>query len=223
MSNESVQTTLSQHRLVPVIVLEGADDAIPLAERLIAGGLPIAEVTFRTDAAAESIRRMTTVPGLHVGAGTVLSVSQADEAIDAGATFVVAPGFNPKVVRHCIDKGVPIIPGVSNPTDIEMGIDHGLALLKFCPAEAIGGVKLLRAIAAPYRGIEFVPTGGISPDNLPRYLELASVVACGGSWMVPPTLIKAKDFGAVERLVREAVSLVSNICPASKKGGKPIG
>src|SRR6056297_84514 len=127
MSNESVQTTLSQHRLVPVIVLEGADDAIPLAERLIAGGLPIAEVTFRTDAAAESIRRMTTVPGLHVGAGTVLSVSQADEAIDAGATFVVAPGFNPKVVRHCIDKGVPIIPGVSNPTDIEMGIDHGLA------------------------------------------------------------------------------------------------
>ena len=133
MSNESIEKILSRHRLVPVIVLEEADDAFPLGEALIAGGLPIAEVTFRTDAAAEAISRMATIAGLHVGAGTVLSKEQVDRALDAGATFIVSPGFNPNVVRHALSKGLSVIPGVSDPTDVEMGLEHGLSLLKFFP------------------------------------------------------------------------------------------
>jgi len=200
---------LAQHRLVPVIALQEAAQADPLANALIQGGLPVAEVTFRTAAAAESIRAMAARGDLLVGAGTVLTPAQADEARDAGATFVVSPGFNPKVVRHCLDQGLPIIPGVSNPTDIEMALDHGLDVVKFFPAEAFGGLKTLKAISAPYGNLRFMPTGGISPKNITDYLAFPKVLACGGSWMVKPTLYADGNFDAVTQAVREAVELIN--------------
>lgn len=200
---------LAQHRLVPVIALVDVAHAMPLADALVGGGLPVAEVTFRTAAAAESIRTMAGRGDLLVGAGTVLSPTQADEARDAGATFVVSPGFNPKVVQHCLNVGLPIIPGVSSPTDIEMALDHGLEVVKFFPAEAFGGLKTLQAISAPYGNVRFMPTGGISPTNVADYLAFPQVVACGGSWMVKPELYADGDFSAVESAVRAAVELVS--------------
>ncbi|WP_168563947.1 bifunctional 4-hydroxy-2-oxoglutarate aldolase/2-dehydro-3-deoxy-phosphogluconate aldolase [Crateriforma spongiae] len=203
------QDVIEKHRLVPVIVLQDAGHAEPLGRALVSGGLPIAEVTFRTDAAAESIRRMAENPDLCVGAGTVLTTDQVDQAQDAGASFIVSPGLNPKVVRHALDKGIPVFPGVSNPSDIEMGLDLGLNTLKFFPAEAVGGVKLLKAVSAPYHHVRFIPTGGISPANLKDYLQLASVLACGGSWMVPRDRITQSDFESVERLVAEAVTLAN--------------
>lgn len=207
-SFESILDQLAHHRLVPVIALEDAAQAGPLAEALVNGGLPVAEVTFRTAAAAESIRTMAARGDLLVGAGTVLTPAQADEARDAGATFIVSPGFNPKVVQHCLDQELPIIPGVSNPTDIEMALDHGLEVVKFFPAEAFGGLKTLKAMSAPYGGVRFMPTGGISPANVNDYLAFPKVVACGGSWMVKPDLYTNGKFELVERAVREAVALV---------------
>lgn len=208
-SQAAVVEKLSQHRVVPVIALEEAVHAEPLAEALSKGGLPVAEVTFRTSAAAESIKRMAARGDLLVGAGTVLSPTQADEARDAGATFVVSPGFNPKVVSHCLEIGLPIIPGISTPTDVEMAIEHGLEVVKFFPAEAMGGLATLKAIAAPYGQMRFMPTGGISLSNVGDYLAFPKVVACGGSWMVKPALYADGDFSKVETAVREAVAAVS--------------
>lgn len=210
MSNSlnAILGQLAEHRLVPVIALEDAAHAMPLADALVSGGLPVAEVTFRTAAAAESIRTMADRGGLLVGAGTVLTPAQADEARDAGATFVVSPGFNPKVVQHCLDVGLPIIPGVSSPTDIERALDHGLGVVKFFPAEAFGGLKTLKAISAPYGNVRFMPTGGISPTNVANYLAFPKVIACGGSWMVKPELYADGDFVAVESAVLAAVELV---------------
>lgn len=205
---ESVLNGLSNHKLVPVIALEREAEASPLAEALVAGGLPVAEVTFRTDAAEASIRVMANRGDVLVGAGTVLTPEQADRARDAGATFIVSPGFNPKVVRHCLDLGLPIIPGVSNPTDIEMALDHGLTAVKFFPAEAFGGLKTLKAIAAPYGMMRFVPTGGIGAGNAADYLAFDRVVACGGSWMVKPALYADGDFSKVELETRAAVQAV---------------
>jgi len=199
---------LSRHRLVPVIALEQTAQADPLAHALVRGGLPVAEVTFRTAAAAESIRAMASRGDLLVGAGTVLTPAQADAARDAGATFIVSPGFNPKVVQHCLDQDLPIIPGVSNPTDIEMALDHGLEVVKFFPAEAFGGLKTLQAISAPYGNVRFLPTGGISPANVADYLGFSKVIACGGSWMVKSSLYIDGNFEQVEVAVREAVALV---------------
>ncbi len=200
---------IAQHRLVPIISLDDVAYAEPLAEALLGGGLPVAEVTFRTTAAAESIRIMAARGDLLVGAGTVLTPQQADEARDAGAQFVVSPGFNPKVVRHCLDSQLPIIPGISTPTDIEMALDHGLDVVKLFPAEASGGIPTLKALCAPYAMVRFMPTGGISPQNVAEYLALPQVFACGGSWMVKPSLYADGNFSKVESAVREAIGSVA--------------
>ncbi len=199
-------------RLVPVIKIERAGDAEPLGEALLEGGLPIAEVTFRTDAAAEAIKSLADCfPDLLVGAGTVLSVDQVARAVDSGARFVVSPGFNPRVVDYCIGRSIPITPGVNNPTQIEMGLERGLDVLKFFPAEASGGMALLKAMSAPYGGIRFIPTGGIGPGNLRSYLSFDRVLACGGSWMVKSELIAAGDFAEISRLCRRAVELARSV------------
>ncbi len=204
-NTKKILDQLARHRLVPVIALEDAAQADPLASALVNGGLPVAEVTFRTAAAADSIRVMAARGDLLVGAGTVLTPAQVDEARDAGATFIVSPGFNPKVVQHCLDRGLLIVPGVSNPTDIEMALEHGLEVVKFFPAEAFGGLKTLKAMSAPYGNLRFMPTGGISPANVNDYLAFPKVLACGGSWMVKPELYADGNFSPVEVAVREAV------------------
>lgn len=207
-TSQQVMDTLGQHRLVPVIALQDAEHAPPLADALVAGGLPIAEVTFRTDAAAASIKKMTDRGDLLVGAGTVLTVEQVDQARDAGAQFVVSPGLNPKVVERCLDIGMPICPGIATPTDIERALGYGLRVVKFFPAEAFGGIATLKAIAAPYGMMRFIPTGGISPENFMHYLAMGHVLACGGSWMVKPALYEDGDFSRVQRITHHAVQLI---------------
>ncbi len=211
MKTAEVVTRLAQLRVVPVLALEDAADAQPLAEALLAGGLPCAEVTFRTAAALESIRAFAQVPGMLVGAGTVLKPEQAQAAADAGAQFIVTPGFNPRVVSYCTSHGLSIIPGISDPTSVEMALEHGLDVVKFFPAEACGGVKYLKAIAAPYSMMRFMPTGGIEASNLKSYLAFPKVVACGGTWMVRPELIKARDWARVTLLAREAIELAQDL------------
>ncbi|MGN0328080.1 MAG: bifunctional 4-hydroxy-2-oxoglutarate aldolase/2-dehydro-3-deoxy-phosphogluconate aldolase [Lachnospira sp.] len=197
---------LSKIGIVPVIALDDAKDAEPLAQALINGGLPCAEVTFRTAAAEESIRIMASkFPELVVGAGTVLTPEQADRAMNAGAKFIVSPGLNPKVVKHCIDKGYPIVPGTSNPSDVEVAIELGLDVVKFFPAEAAGGLNMIKSMAAPYTQMKFMPTGGINAANLKSYLDFNKIVCCGGSWMVKKDMVAAGDFAGIEKLTREAV------------------
>ncbi|CAN5440152.1 bifunctional 4-hydroxy-2-oxoglutarate aldolase/2-dehydro-3-deoxy-phosphogluconate aldolase [soil metagenome] len=203
-------STIAAVRVVPVIALDRAADASPLADALLAGNLPIAEVTFRTDAAAESIRIMSKRAGLLVGAGTVLNVDTAKRAIDAGASFIISPGFNPKVVSYCVANKIPITPGTSSPTDLEAALDHGVTTVKFFPAEAIGGRKLLKAVAAPYSMMKFIPTGGTTPANLLEYLKFKPVIACGGSWMVTKELLAAGNFAEITRLSAEAVALAKS-------------
>lgn len=199
---------LAELKIVPVIVIKDAANAVPLARALCEGGLPCAEVTFRTAAAADAIRAISQAfPDMLVGAGTVLSPAQADEAAAAGAKFMVSPGLNPETVRHCQSRGFAILPGVCSPTEIEAGLSLGLDTLKFFPAEAVGGVNLLKALCAPYGKVKFVPTGGVSPSNLKDYLAIKNVLACGGSWMVKDDLIAAGDFAQISALTREAVAL----------------
>jgi 2-dehydro-3-deoxyphosphogluconate aldolase/(4S)-4-hydroxy-2-oxoglutarate aldolase len=202
---------LGEIRLVPVVVLEDAKNAEPLAEALIAGNLPCAEVTFRTTAAAESIKRISKYKEICLGAGTVLSVDQAKLAIDSGATFIVSPGFNQKVVSYCVEHKIPITPGICTPTEIEMGLEFGLNIFKFFPAEAYGGLKTLKAISAPYGMIKFIPTGGISAKNVRDYLSFKQVFACGGSWMVTKEMISNGRFNDVTALAQEAVNLVKGL------------
>jgi len=192
--------------LIPVIRLDSPGQALPLGKALLAGSLPVAEVTFRTDAAEESIKILSReLPELTLGAGTVLTTEQADAAVAAGAKYIVTPGFNQKVVAHCIAKGVPITPGVTTPTQIEQALEMGLSVLKFFPAEQSGGVAMLKAFAGPYGSkVSFIPTGGASVKNLADYLGCANVHAVGGSWMVPSDAIAAGDYGKVEMLCREA-------------------
>ncbi len=191
--------------IVPVIVLEDAKDALPLAEALIEGGLPCAEVTFRTAAAEASIRAISEAyPDMLVGAGTVLTTEQVDRAVDAGAKFIVSPGFNPRIVKYCQEKGVPITPGCSSPTDIEQALEHGLKVVKFFPAEQLGGLAMIKALAGPYVDVKFMPTGGINAGNVKDYLAYNRILACGGSWMVKGDLIKAGDFERITELVKEA-------------------
>jgi 2-dehydro-3-deoxyphosphogluconate aldolase/(4S)-4-hydroxy-2-oxoglutarate aldolase len=202
---------IGELRLVPVVVLENANNAEPLAEALLAGGLPCAEVTFRTAAAAESIKRISRVKEICLGAGTVLSVDQVKLAIDSGATFIVSPGFNPKVVSYCVEQNIPITPGICTPTEIEMGLEFGLKIFKFFPAEAYGGLKTLKAIGAPYGMVKFIPTGGIDAKNVREYLSFKQVYACGGSWMVTKDMISNGNFSEVTTLAREAINLVKNL------------
>lgn len=195
--------------IVPVVVLNDVKDAEPLAQALCDGGLPCAEVTFRTDAAEGSIRRMTkSFPDMLVGAGTVLTIDQVDRAVAAGAKFIVSPGLNPKIVKYCNEKGVLIIPGCANPSDVEQAIENGLSVVKFFPAEQAGGLNYIKAIAAPYTGLKFMPTGGINPKNVRSYLAYDKILACGGSWMVKGDLVQAGEFDKVRELVKEAVEIV---------------
>jgi len=192
--------------LIPVIKITDPAKAVPLAKALCRGGLPAAEITFRTSCAAEAIAAIVKeCPDMLVGAGTVLNAEQADRAAAAGAKFIVSPGLNPTTVRHCQKIGVPILPGCSNPSDIEAAIELGLDTVKFFPAEAAGGVAMIKAMAAPYGAIQFMPTGGINADNLLQYLSFDKVLACGGSFMVKESLIDSGDFDAIENLTREAV------------------
>lgn len=198
--------------VIPVVVLENAEDAKPLAEALVKGGLPVAEVTFRTAAAKESIRIMSeNYPEMLVGAGTVLSVSQVDEAVEAGAKFIVTPGFDEEVVDYCLSKDIPVFPGVITPTEVTMAVKKGLKVVKFFPASQFGGLKTIKALSAPFGMVKFMPTGGIDASNLSEYLSSDKIVACGGSWMVKGDLIKAKEFDKIEALTKEAVELVKKI------------
>jgi 2-dehydro-3-deoxyphosphogluconate aldolase/(4S)-4-hydroxy-2-oxoglutarate aldolase len=204
--------TLGRLGLVPVVKIERAEDAVELGGALLAGGLPCAEITFRTAAAEEAIRHISSsLPEIVLGAGTVRSVDQAQRAVSAGAKFIVSPGFNQKVVDWCLDKGVAVTPGVATPTEIDMATEAGLNILKFFPAEALGGIKTLKAISAPYGDVRFIPTGGINLDNLRDYLALPSVHCCGGSWLVKGDLITAGQFDEITRLAQEAVAVVSQI------------
>ena len=193
--------------IVPVVVLDDAKDAEPLAKALCEGGLPCAEVTFRTAAAEESIRIMAEqFPEMLVGAGTVLTTEQVDRAVNAGAKFIVSPGLNPKVVKYCVEKGIPVTPGCSNPSDVEVAIELWLDVVKFFPAEAAGGLSMINSMAAPYTMMKFMPTGGINAKNLTSYLDFKKIIACGGSWMVNKDMIAAKDWDGITALTKEAVS-----------------
>ena len=198
--------------VVPVVAIEDAADAVRLGAALSTGGLPCAEITFRTAAAPEAIRRMKAeCPDVLVGAGTVLTVEQAETAVVNGAKFIVTPGFDDAVVDWCLANEVPITPGVMTPTEINMALNKGLNVLKFFPAEAAGGLKTLKAVGGPYGDVKFIPTGGISPNNLRDYLSLPSVLACGGSWLVKKALISAGEFDTITRLAQEAVAIVKEV------------
>ena len=198
--------------IVPVVVLNNASDAEPLAEALINGGLPCAEVTFRTEAAEDSIMLMSKkFPEMFVGAGTVLTTEQVDRAIGAGAKFIVSPGFNPKVVEYCLKNNYPITPGIMTPTELEMALGFGLDVVKFFPAENAGGLKMIKAMSAPYTMMKFMPTGGINAANVGDYLACDKILACGGSWMVKGDLIKGGNFAEIEKLTAEAAAIVKEI------------
>ena len=205
----NILNEISKIGIVPVIALHDAQSAVPLAQALIKGGLPCAEVTFRTDAAEESIRQMSQhCPDMLVGAGTILTPQQADRAVAAGAKFLVSPGLNEEVVKHCQKIGVPIIPGVATPSEVEKALSLGLTTLKFFPAEAAGGLPMIKAMCAPYSQVKFMPTGGINAKNLNSYLSFKKVIACGGSWMVSQELIKSGNFAEITRLSKEAVAVM---------------
>lgn len=199
----TLEQRLQQIKIVPVIAINDAAHAVPLAKVLVENGLPCAEVTFRTDAAQESIRLMRDAyPALLIGAGTVLTTQQVDQAISAGADFIVSPGLNPTTVRYCQQRGIAIDPGVNNPSLVEQAMELGLKTLKFFPAEPSGGVAMLKALSAVYP-VQFMPTGGINPRNVADYLAIPSVVACGGTWMVPSDLMDSGNWDEIARLVRE--------------------
>ena len=201
---------ISEIKIVPVVAIEKAEDAEKLGQALINGGIPCAEITFRTDAAEDAIRIMSEkFPEMLIGAGTVLKAEQVDRAIAAGAGFIVSPGLNPKTVGYCVEKGITIIPGCANPSDIEAALDFDLEVVKFFPAEALGGLPLIKAMSAPYGNVKFMPTGGINAQNICKYLEFSKVIACGGSWMVDKTLINEGRFDEIERLCKEAVKVIS--------------
>jgi len=209
---KNIINQLAKARLVPVIVIKDAAKAVPLAQALYDGGLPCAEVTLRTPDAIEAIRAIAqALPEMLLGAGTVLTTAQADAAKAAGAKYMVAPGLNPDVVKHCLSIEMPTIPGVCTPSEVELGLSLGLDALKFFPAEAAGGVGMLKSLAGPYGGVKFLPTGGISHTNLHDYLALKSVFACGGSWMVKDELIDAEDFAQITELTRAAVELANAV------------
>jgi 2-dehydro-3-deoxyphosphogluconate aldolase/(4S)-4-hydroxy-2-oxoglutarate aldolase len=204
---KNILKTLEDVGIIPLVKIEDPDKAAPLARAVYEGGLSVIEITFRTEAAEAAIRSIAReVPEIMVGAGTVLSPEQADIAVAAGAKFIVTPGFNPKVVKHCIEKGIPITPGINSPTQIEAAMGLGLDTVKFFPAEASGGIKAIKAISAPYGSMKFIPTGGLNADNLNDYLSFPKTLACGGSWMTKGDLLEKGDFAEITRRVKEAVS-----------------
>ncbi|MBE5904673.1 MULTISPECIES: bifunctional 4-hydroxy-2-oxoglutarate aldolase/2-dehydro-3-deoxy-phosphogluconate aldolase [Pseudobutyrivibrio] len=206
---EDLKKRFEEIGIIPVVVLEDAKDAHALGEALMKGGLPAAEVTFRTEAAEEVIRILSKdFPDMLVGAGTVLTCEQADRAVAAGAKFIVAPGFNPTVVKHCLEKGYPVTPGVQTPGEMEQAMELGLDFVKFFPAEPAGGLPMIKAVAAPYSKLRFMPTGGINKENVKDYLAYKKIVACGGTWMVKGDLIASGDFAKIEELTHEAAEIV---------------
>ena len=201
-----------EYGVVPVVVLEEAKDALPLAKALVEGGLPCAEVTFRTEAAEESIRLMSEkYPEMLVGAGTVLTTEQVDRATAAGAKFIVSPGFDPEIVDYCLEKKIPVFPGCITPSEVAQAVKRGLEVVKFFPAEQAGGVAMIKAMAAPYTMVKFMPTGGISAKNLKDYLSFGKILCCGGSWMVKGDMIRNGEFDKIRELTKEAVELAASI------------
>jgi 2-dehydro-3-deoxyphosphogluconate aldolase/(4S)-4-hydroxy-2-oxoglutarate aldolase len=213
--SDSAETTplaaLRAHRLVPVVAIRDAEAATGLGEALVAGGLPLIEITLRTEAAPAALKRASAVKGLAIAAGTVTTPDQVKLAVDCGARMIISPGLNTRVVEYCMEQNVPVVPGVCTPTEIETARNYGLKTLKFFPAEAYGGVKTLKALGDVYKDFSFVPTGGVNLQNLGDYLKLPIVMACGGSWMVPGAAIEARRFDEIEGLVRDAVRLVKSL------------
>ena len=208
--SRQMEEKIAELKVVPVVVLEDAKDAAPLAKALCEGGLPCAEVTFRTAAAKDSIKAMSEAyPEMLVGAGTVLTKEQVDSAVDAGAKFIVSPGFDPEIVDYCLEKEIPVFPGCITPSEVAQAVKRGLRVVKFFPAEQFGGVATIKALSAPYVGLKFMPTGGVSAKNLKEYLACKPIVACGGSWMVKKDLIEAGEFDKIRELTKEAVSLAN--------------
>ena len=209
---ERIIEQLEISKVVPVVNIEDATDALPLGNALLKGGLPVIEITFRTAAAADAIASLSyELPDICVGAGTVLTIDQVNQSIDAGARFIVAPGFNPRVVDYCIDRNIPVFPGVNSPTQVEMGLERDLKILKFFPAEASGGLKMLKAMAAPYGDVRFMPTGGVNIDNLKDYLAFDRIIACGGTWLATSALINDGRFDEITRLVEEVVKTAQQV------------
>lgn len=209
---KTIEEQFYEYAVVPVVVLEDAKDALPLAEALVEGGLPCAEVTFRTDAAEESIRMMSgKYPEMLVGAGTVLTVEQVDRAVAAGAKFIVSPGFDPEIVDYCLEKKIPVFPGCITPSEVAQAAKRGMKVIKFFPAEQAGGVARIKAMASPYTMMKFMPTGGIGVENLKDYLSYDKILCCGGSWMVKGELVKNGEFDKIRALTKEAVELAASI------------
>lgn len=207
---KTLEEQFYEYAVVPVVVLDDADDAAPLAEALIKGGLPCAEVTFRTEAAEESIRIMSEkYPEMLVGAGTVLTTEQVNRAVAAGAKFIVSPGFDPEIVDYCLEKKIPVFPGCISPSEVAQAVKRGLKVVKFFPAEQAGGLAMLKAMAAPYTMLKFMPTGGINTKNLKEYLGFSKILCCGGSWMVKGDMIKNKEFDKITEMTREATELAA--------------
>ena len=205
---KTIEERFHELGVVPVVVLEDEKAAVPLAKALVQGGLPCAEVTFRTEAAAESIRLMSEAyPDMLVGAGTVLTTEQVDLAVKSGAKFIVSPGFDPEVVDYCLEKNIPVLPGCITPSEVAQAVKRGLKVVKFFPAEQAGGIAMIKAMAAPYYNVKFMPTGGISPKNLKDYLSCDKILCCGGSWMVKGDLVKNGEFDKIQMLVKEAKEL----------------
>lgn len=192
---KSIEERFAELKVVPVVVLNDVKDAAPLAKALVEGGLPCAEVTFRTEAAAESLRIMAEAyPDMLVGAGTVLTTEQVDKAVEAGAKFIVSPGFDPEIVDYCIEKNIPVFPGCATPSEVAQAVKRGLKVVKFFPAEQAGGLAMIKAMAAPYNMLKFMPTGGINTKNLKEYLACDKILCCGGSWMVKGDMVEAGEF-----------------------------
>lgn len=207
---KTLEEQFYDYAVVPVVVLDDAEDAAPLAEALVKGGIPCAEVTLRTEAAEESIRIMSEkYPEMLVGAGTVLTTEQVDRAVAAGAKFIVSPGFDPEIVDYCMEKNIPVFPGCVSPSEVAQAVKRGLKVVKFFPAEQAGGLAMLKAMAAPYTMLKFMPTGGINTKNLKEYLGFSKILCCGGSWMVKGDMIKNKEFDKITEMTREATELAA--------------
>ncbi|SBT15700.1 bifunctional 4-hydroxy-2-oxoglutarate aldolase/2-dehydro-3-deoxy-phosphogluconate aldolase [Vibrio celticus] len=201
---------LAQYKVIPVIAIDRAEDILPLGEQLVENGLPVAEITFRSDAAEEAVRQLRKAyPDMLIGAGTILNENQVIAAKKAGANFIVSPGFNPNTVNACLRHDIDIIPGVNNPSLVEQAIELGVTTLKFFPAEASGGLNMLKSLLGPYQQIKVMPTGGINPSNVHDYLSLPAVLACGGTWMVDKKLVNDGNWAEIGRLVREVVKSVA--------------
>lgn len=207
MSN--IYEQVENYGIVPVVKLDRVEDAVPLGKALVKGGLPVAEVTFRTACAEEAIKAMSkNIPEMLVGAGTVLTIDQVKQAVGAGSKFIVSPGFNPKVVEYCVKNNIPVFPGANIPSVMEAAMEMGLKVVKFFPAEESGGASYIKAVSAPYSGLKFIPTGGVNLTNLNNYLSLSNVIACGGTWMVKPDMIAAGKYDEIEKITREAIQLM---------------